>query len=217
MLVVGSLVKTEWFDRHTPVDINFHQQPTTNFQQPITNSQKSSCSLSQWRLCVQSEHNRLIPDEAIHRPKYGPDPRTTRIVRASLLAIAVVLAGIFAIAFWLNPYDPDGRPRTMATHTQLGMPPCNFVILTGKPCPACGMTTSFALLVRGDISASMRANWTGTLIAVLWALTMVWAIAGVVAGRPLFIPNGKGELVLTIAVGIVLVLMLARWGLVLLS
>jgi hypothetical protein len=166
---------------------------------------------------VQSEHNRQIPDEAIHRPKIGPDPRTTRIVRAGLLAIAVVLAGIFAIAFWLNPYDSDGKPRTMATHTQLGMPPCNFVLLTGKPCPACGMTTSFALLVRGDISASMRANWTGTLIAVLWALTMVWAIAGAIAGRTLFIPNGKGELVLTITVGVVLVLMLARWGLVMLS
>ena len=31
------------------------------------------------------------------------------------------------------------------------MPPCNFVLMTGKPCPSCGMTTSFALLVRGDI------------------------------------------------------------------
>ena len=50
----------------------------------------------------------------------------------------------------------------MATHTQLGMPPCNFVVMTGKPCPACGMTTSFALLVRGDVGASLRANWAGT-------------------------------------------------------
>ena len=35
----------------------------------------------------------------------------------------------------------------MGTHQQLGLPPCNFVTLTGYPCPACGMTTSFALLV----------------------------------------------------------------------
>ncbi len=166
---------------------------------------------------MQSEHNSQKPNRASNRPEPGPDPRTTRIVRASLLAIAGLLAGIFAIAFWLNPYDSDGTPRTMATHTQLGMPPCNFVLLTGKPCPACGMTTSFALLVRGDVSASVRANWTGTMIAVLWALTMVWAIAGGIAGRALFIPNGRGELVLTVAVGIVLVLMLARWGVVMLS
>jgi hypothetical protein len=166
---------------------------------------------------VRFEHNNQNPDDPLNRPEIGPDPRKTWFVRASLLAIAAVLTGIFAVAFWLNPYDSDGKPRTMATHTQLGMPPCNFVILTGKPCPACGMTTSFALLVRGDVSASMRANWTGTLIALLWASMLVWAVAGVMAGRPLFIPHGKGELILTVAVGTVLVLMLVRWGVVLMS
>ena len=138
-------------------------------------------------------------------------------MRLSLLAVGVALAGIFGIACWLNPYDADGNPRSMATHTQLGLPPCNFVMLTGKPCPACGMTTSFALLVRGDVSASLGANWAGTLIAVLWALTMVWAVAGGIVGRPLFIPRGRGEMVLTTSVGIVLVLMLGRWAAVLIG
>ena len=152
------------------------------------------------------------------RPRMArPQPTPTRVVRLSLLLIAALLAGIFAIAFWLNPYGSDGRPLTMATHTQLGMPPCNFIVLTGKPCPACGMTTSFALLVRGDVAASLRANWAGSLIAVLWALTMVWAIASGITGRPLFIPRGKGEMVLTVSVGIVLTLMLARWGVVLIG
>jgi hypothetical protein len=144
-------------------------------------------------------------------------PRTGLIVRLVLLMIAALLACVFAVAFWINPYNADGTPRTMATHTQLGMLPCNFAVLTGKPCPACGMTTSFALLVRGDVRASVRANWAGTLIAVLWALTMVWAVAGGFAGRPLLIPVGKGELILTITVGIVLVVMLARWAGVLIA
>jgi len=129
--------------------------------------------------------------------------------------IGVGLAGVFAIAFWLNPYSPDGTPRTMATHTQLGIPPCNFVVLTGKPCPACGMTTSFSLLVRGDVAASLRANWAGTIIAVVWAFTMIWAVASGIKGRPLFIPPGKGEIVLTACVGVALALALLRWGIVL--
>ena len=166
---------------------------------------------------MQPEHNDDNADEAASLPKAGPDARMTRAVRGGLLAVAGVIAGIFAIAFWLNPYDAEGNPRRMATHTQLGMPPCNFVLLTGKPCPACGMTTSFSLLVRGDVSASMRANWAGTLLAGLWALTMVWAVAGGIVGRPLFIPHGKGELILTVVVGIVLALMLVRWGAVLLD
>lgn len=144
-------------------------------------------------------------------------PNTARIVRWSLLVVALLLAGVFGIAFYLNPYDSDGQPRTMATHTQLGMPPCNFVVLSGNPCPACGMTTSFALLVRGEVIASLRANWAGTFIAVLWAATMVWALAGCIAGRALLIPAGKGEMYLTVTVGIVLTLMLVRWGFVLLG
>lgn len=143
--------------------------------------------------------------------------RVKRIVRASLVAVAVALTGVFVAAFRINPYDEDGNPRSMSTHTQLGLPPCNFVTLTGKPCPACGMTTSFALLVRGDVSSSVKANWVGSVICVLWALTLVWAAASAVRGKPLFVPRGRGELTFTVAVGAVLVLMFARWTAVLIQ
>jgi hypothetical protein len=156
---------------------------------------------------------RPVP-RAARRPPAGT-PNTGRIVRLSLLAVGGLLAGVFAVALWLNPYDEGGRPRTMATHTQLGMAPCNFVIMTGTPGPACGMTTSFALLVRGELAAALRANWAGVVIAVIWAVTMVWAVAGAAAGRPLFIPKGRGEVVLTVLVGVVVALMLGRWGIVL--
>jgi hypothetical protein len=145
-------------------------------------------------------------------------PRAGWYVRAGLLGVAAALAGVFAVAFYLDPYGPDGTPRTMATHTQLGMSPCNFVVLTGgKPCPSCGMTTSFALLVRGDVGASLRANWVGTLAAVSWAGLMAWALASGLAGRPLFVPPHRFELCVTVAVGAFLVLMLGRWVAVLIS
>lgn len=144
-------------------------------------------------------------------------PRTTWAVRTTLLAIAAALAAVFGVAIYLNPYNPDGTPRTMATHTGLGLPSCNFVALTGKPCPSCGMTTSFALLVRGDVRASLRANWVGTTLAVFWAGLLVWAVASGLAGNMFLIPHGRGELVLTLVVGGFLVLMLGRWIGVLLS
>src|SRR5207237_1184759 len=149
------------------------------------------------------------PDEI---PVAEPVRRSNRrLVRAGLLSIAAVLAGVFALAAYLNPYNPDGTPRSMATHTQIGLPPCNFVSLTGKPCPSCGMTTSFALLVRGDVGASLRANWAGTSLAVFWAGLLVWAVASGITGRLLLIPAGRGELVLTIVIGAFLVVMLGRW------
>ena len=141
-----------------------------------------------------------------------------RLVRAVLLAIGVAITMIFAAATYINPYNADGTPRTSATHTQLGMPPCNFKMITDKGCPSCGMTTSFALLVRGDVSASLRANWVGTTICVLWAITLVWSVASALWGRALFVPRrrGAGEVIFTAILGIVVVLMLARWGALLL-
>lgn len=141
----------------------------------------------------------------------------TRVVRASLIAVGVALAAVFAAAASINPYGVDGGARTMSTHTQLGLPPCNFAELSGKPCPSCGMTTSFALLVRGDVSNSLRANWVGTAICVIWALTLVWALASALWGRALLIPRrrGAGETIFTVITGAVVALMLARWGVLL--
>ncbi len=161
------------------------------------------------------EVNKPLP---LARPVQRPgSPRTGLIVRLVLLVVGVGLAGVFVVAGFVNPYHPDGTPKRMATHMQLGMPACNFVLLAGKPCPSCGMTTSFALLVRGDVAASLAANWAGTVIALLWALTMVWALISAARGRPLGIPKGRGEVILTLVVGIVLMLMLLRWGIVLLQ
>lgn len=163
----------------------------------------------------------LVPDAEPVRPcRRKPDParaareaaRLRRVIRATLVALALALTAVFVAAFCIYPYDGNGNPQTMSTHTQLGMPPCNFATLTGKPCPSCGMTTSFALLVRGDVSASLRANWVGSLICVLWAGTLVWALASAAWGKMLLIPPGRGEVTLTFVVGVVVVLMLGRWA-----
>jgi hypothetical protein len=161
---------------------------------------------------VRPRRPRRDPAEAAREAR-----RIRRGVRVMLLAIAAILTAVFVIAFRIHPYDAEGNPRTMATHTQIGMPPCNFVVLTGKPCPSCGMTTSFALLVRGDVVNSLKANWVGSTICVLWALTLVWAVASAAWGKMLFVPPGRGELVFTIIVGAVVFLMLARWGVLLLA
>ena len=155
-----------------------------------------------------------IPTARPVRP--APTNRVGRWARVGLVAVALALVAVFAAAGMIDPYGPDGAPRRMATHTQLGLPACNFVTWTGRPCPSCGMSTSFALLVRGDVGASLRANWVGTLLAATWAGLLVWAVASGAAGRLLGVRPGRGELVLTAAVGLFLVLMLGRWAGVLL-
>lgn len=134
-------------------------------------------------------------------------------VRGVLLAQVVGLLVVFLIAFRLNPYREDGSAHSMATHQQLGLPPCSFADKTGMPCPACGMSTSFALLVRGDLPNSLRANWVGTMLAALCLAFIPWAAHGIVRGRTVLIRSLEKALVVVIT-GL-LALMLLRWGIVL--
>ncbi len=134
-------------------------------------------------------------------------------VRGSLLGLALGLSAVFAVACWLDPYDDDGSPRTLATHQQLGLPPCTFYFVTGLPCPACGMTTSFALLMHGDLPNSLRANAVGTLLAGFCLLLIPWCLASALCRRMLFIRSM--ERALTLVVAAFLGMMMLRWVIVL--
>jgi hypothetical protein len=130
-----------------------------------------------------------------------------------LVGIALGLVAVFALARYLNPYYPDGRPRRSETHRQLNLPPCAFRTATGLPCPSCGMTTSFALLVRGDVINSLRANAVGTLLAVFCLALVPWCLASAWRRQPLFIRSV--ERATTTLVLVVLGLTLLRWAAVL--
>ena len=110
-------------------------------------------------------------------------------------------------------YDAQGAPLRMGTHRQLGLPPCTFYTFTGGlPCPSCGMTTSFALLARGDVWNSLRANSVGTILALFGLVLLPWNVLCAVRGRTYFIASIEGAL-LKIVLAFV-VLMLVRWAVV---
>jgi hypothetical protein len=142
-------------------------------------------------------------------PRHQPRPALGAWVRGALVGLALGLAAVFAIALWLDPYRPDGTPRRMGTHQQLHLPPCTFKEVTGLPCPSCGMTTSFALLVRGDVAHSLRANAAGTLLAVFCLALIPWALASALRRRPLFVRSL--ERAFTVCILVFLGAMLLRW------
>ena len=155
------------------------------------------------------------PPVTEHAEFLGRRPRRVRLqgwVRASLVLIAVVLVGVFAIAVVLDPYR-DGKVWLGETHRQLGLPPCTFKDLTGYPCPSCGMTSSFALAIRGDLWHSAQANFVGTLLALGCLAFIPWGLACALTGRLLGVRNF--ERLLVRAVIAFLILMFGRWGIVL--
>jgi len=83
----------------------------------------------------------------------SPAPRLQRLLWWSIAGAC----GLALLAAWM--IEPDARGY--GTHTQLGLPPCGFLLLTGSPCPGCGLTTAFAYGIRGHWSLAVSANPLG--------------------------------------------------------
>jgi Protein of unknown function (DUF2752) len=163
-------------------------------------------------MSTEEEIIELQPDETAEDSLDEAKP-IHRWIRILLLMLTVPWLFVFFVAiFLLNPYE-NGEPLRLGTHQQLGLPECNFKSLAGVPCPSCGMTTSFTLLVRADIWHSMQANFAGTLLATFGLLFIPWAFASAFFGRFVFIR--RMEIVVFRLALVFLVILFGRWGLVL--
>jgi len=98
--------------------------------------------------------------------------------RLVLTAVGTLLLSGFLLAAQLEP-----DPRGYGTHQRLGLPECSFRTLFSRPCPGCGMTTSFAHFVRGQWLASARANPAGLMMAVMCVAFLPWCGVSVWLGR----------------------------------
>jgi Protein of unknown function (DUF2752) len=102
--------------------------------------------------------------------------------RSLLSVLGLGLIAGFCLAATLQP-----DPRGYGTHRQLGLPPCTVRLLLGIPCPSCGMTTSFAHLMRGQVADALRANPAGLLLALACAALVPWCWLSVFYGRACWI------------------------------
>ncbi|MFM2014026.1 MAG: hypothetical protein RLZZ396_2810 [Planctomycetota bacterium] len=105
-----------------------------------------------------------------------PRDQLDRKERTGLALLTAMLLCGLGIAAWLSP-DPSGH----GTHRQLGLPPCSSVLALGIKCPACGMTTSWALMIEGRIAEALVANVGGSLlflvafVSIPWLLWILWS------------------------------------------
>lgn len=91
--------------------------------------------------------------------------------------IAGACATVLALAAWLAPASAGH-----GTHTQLGMAPCVWAVTLDKPCPTCGMTTSFASAGEGQWLTSIATQPMGTLLVLLTAVVFWGALAQTITG-----------------------------------
>lgn len=105
------------------------------------------------------------------------DPGANRSTRAYQAVWALVFFGLLAVSAMLRP-SPEGH----GTHTQLGLPPCPSVLIFHRPCPGCGMTTSFTHMAHGQFVEALRAHPFGPLTFLGWGLSALAAGYGSLKG-----------------------------------
>jgi hypothetical protein len=96
---------------------------------------------------------------AVVRPVAEPSRRVARFWN---LTLAVGCAAVLGLATWLTP-DPTG----VGTHEKLGLPPCTMYVVTGLPCPFCGMTTSFSHMAHGQVLEGFATQPMGGVLFLM--------------------------------------------------
>jgi hypothetical protein len=97
----------------------------------------------------------------------APDARRSKARQAGVIAAALALAAL------TNPNRP------------LPFEVCGFKLLTGLPCPTCGMTRALCHALRGHWSQSITSHPAGLIFAAGLVGWLLWSAAEAYRGRPI--------------------------------
>lgn len=123
------------------------------------------------------------------------------------VALVVPALALLALLVSAGTMTPDERGH--GTHQQLGLPPCTFYVIFQRPCPACGMTTSWAWLLRGEIGRALVANAGGMLLACVSLVGTAWLLVSAFRGR--WFGGRPSEWALVCVFGLVSLVTAVQW------
>jgi len=119
-----------------------------------------------------------------HRPPsrriFGPRVPVSRQLRAVWAVVALAGCSVLGIAAWLVPAECG-----YGTHEQLFTGPCAAILISGMPCPTCGMTTSFSMVMHGRLYDAFIAQPAGMLLCLATMLLVVHGVQVLLTGRTL--------------------------------
>ena len=111
------------------------------------------------------------------------EPAKPLVVRAQLLWTGA-WAFCTAVGLYLRP-DVHGH----GTHQQLGLPPCPSVLLFDRPCPGCGLTTSWTSFLHGDIVTAFKCHPLGVPMYLGFTFVALASLYGNIKGQRFLIDS----------------------------
>ena len=108
-------------------------------------------------------------------------------VRAQLIWPAM-WAACTGVGLYLHP-DSHGH----GTHQQLGLPPCPSVLLFDRPCPGCGLTTSWTNFLHGHIVDAFKCHPLGVPMYLAFTFVALAALYGNFKGLRVLLDSKKAS------------------------
>ena len=122
-----------------------------------------------------SQQTLSAPVGAVHGETWLKASTAERILQA---CVAAVLLAAIGAGMLMTP-----SPTGMGTHTGFGLPPCGMLVMTGRPCPTCGVTTSFVFAAHGRFGEALVNQPFGLVVFALAAAGLLLSVATLATGR----------------------------------
>jgi hypothetical protein len=147
----------------------------------------------------------IPPSVRFATPEVAPAERSPYDRFEAWLRGVMIVGGLGLLVLLGTARLLEPNSRGMGTHQQLGLLPCSAIMFWRQRCPACGMTTSWAHLTRGNVWASLSVNSGGTLLGLLAGVSGPWLLASGLRGRWVVQPP-REEVIVGICMVVVLVI-----------
>jgi hypothetical protein len=111
------------------------------------------------------------------------EPDSKLKIRAQMIWFFMWL-GVTCVGLFLKQ-----DPQLHGTHQQLGLPPCPSVLMFNRPCPGCGLTTSWTALLHLDFATSWRAHPLGIPMYLGFTFVALGCLYGNIKGLRMLIDS----------------------------
>ena len=89
--------------------------------------------------------------------------------RKAYLAVNVILAGVILLIMGYSGfYSPDENNYPVV---------CVHERITGEPCPSCGLSHAFSLIIRGRVDEALQLNSASLRVFLFFVLQLIMRIA----------------------------------------
>ena len=114
------------------------------------------------------------------------EPREHQLTRIGAPSLELAAAGLCAATLGAAACGALAAGEDLSSGPTL----CPFRLVTGLPCPFCGMTRSLLALGQGDLGASVRFHPLGPFLLVAAALGLWWFGRAAARKVPARLPRG---------------------------